>query len=74
MPYLRLPNEGKPAEATIQTEPFPFLAFRQPQSLTPELLGKKIFLQFMQTLYPALNAQGLHLPRAPNKRGRALHI
>ena len=72
MPYLRLPKDGNPAEATIQTDPFPFFAFRHLQSLTPEILGRNIFLQFTQTLYPDFNAQDLHLPRVPTKRGRTL--
>jgi hypothetical protein len=46
--HLRLPSEGKPAEATTHTEPRPF--FLQPQLLVVASLGMKSFLQIMQFL------------------------
>jgi hypothetical protein len=46
--HLRLPSEGKPAEATTHTEPRPF--FLQPQLLVVACLGMKSFLQIMQVL------------------------
>lgn len=67
-PHLRLPNDGAPAEATIQTEPPPRLV--QAHFLSPGRLGKKILLQITQTLYPAFKAQFLHFPRAPGRRRR----
>ena len=69
--YLRFPSEGNPAEETTHTDLLVFFTIRQLQNLTSALLGKKIFLQLRQNLYPALSAQGLHLPRAPRKSGRA---
>jgi hypothetical protein len=46
--HRRLPNDGKPAEATTQTEPFPFLL--HPQRSVFARLGINSFLQAMQVL------------------------